>query len=168
MKITLRVLCLLFCVTPVTASGHDVQPSRDAAIQTFSLYAGKLRGDLFLKNGGVSDQIGLGMSNPDSPVRQDDGTWLIAGCRAKSCMEKAAIIATSGGEALAGGIVYYECSAKAAAKDCFSRPHLAIFQRRSATSPSLARNLADWARRELAAYKDYHPLKIDKTRMLPN
>lgn len=166
MKKLLVALCLL--VWPVVASGHDVQPSRDAAMQTFSLYAGKLRGDFFFKNGGVSDQVGLGMSIPDRPVRQDDGTWLVAGCRVKSCTEKAAIIATSGGEALAGGILYYACPRIPAAKDCFSHPHLAIFQRRSATSPSLARNLADWARRELAAYKDYHPLEIDKTRMLPN
>jgi len=105
MKKLLVALCLL--VWPVVASGHDVQPSRDAAMQTFSLYAGKLRGDFFFKNGGVSDQVGLGMSIPDRPVRQDDGTWLVAGCRVKSCTEKAAIIATSGGEALAGGILYY-------------------------------------------------------------
>lgn len=168
MKMTLLALCVLLCVTPVTASGHDVRPSRDAAIQTFSLYAGKLRGDFFVRNGSVSDQIGLGMSIPDDPIRLDDSTWLVAGCRAKSCTEKAAIIATSGGEALAGGIVYYECSGKAAAKDCFARPHLAVFLRRSATSPSLSRNLADWARKELASYKDYYPLQIDRARMLPN
>lgn len=162
----LTAICLLLCV-PAAAIGHDM-PSRDAAIQTFSLYAGKLRGDYFFKNGGVAGQVGLGMSSPDQPVRLDDGTWLVAGCRVHNCPEKAAIIATSGGEALAGGIVYYKCPGKADAKDCISGPRLAVFLRRTVTSPFLSRNLADWARKELAAYKDYRPLEIDSIRTLPN
>jgi hypothetical protein len=164
-----RISSILLCavLAPATAYGHDVPPSRDAAIMTMSTYAKGLRADYFQSGGTVSDQIAIGMGVPDKPVKQNDGTWLVAGCRPKSCDEKSAIIATSGGEALAAAIVHYACAKKNSAEDCATRPILTIFVRSFVTSPDVPRNLQDWARREVAQYKGRHPLQIEKIRTLP-
>ena len=167
MKTPLRAWCLLLCtiLSPVVANGQDAPPLRDAALMTMSAYTKGLRGDFFY-SGAVDDQIGIGMSIPDASRRLDDGTWLVSGCRHGNCTEKAAIIATSGGEALAAAILHYECSKKNAAKDCLGRPILTIFVRSFVNSPSVPRNLQDWARKELAQYKNYHPLRMTKIQIL--
>lgn len=165
----LRISSILLCavLAPAVAYGHDVPPSRDAAIITMSAYAKGLRADYFYSGGTVSDQIAVGMGVPDKPVKQDDGTWLVAGCRPRSCDEKSAIIATSGGEALAAAIVHYPCVKKNSPEDCSKHPILTIFLRSFVTSPDVPRNLQEWGRREVAQYKDRHPLRIEKIRMLP-
>ncbi len=155
-------------LAPGTVFAHDVPPSRDAAIITMRAYAKGLRADYFYSGGTVSDQIAVGMGVPDKPVKQDDGTWLVAGCRPHSCDEKSAIIATSGGEALAAAIVHYPCGKKPAVEDCLTKPILTIFLRSFVTSPDVPRNLQTWARREVAQYKDRHPLQIEKIKVLPH
>lgn len=134
---------------------------------TMSAYAKGLRADYFYPGGTVSDQIGAGMSVPGDIIKQDDGTWLVTGCRHGDCAEKSAIVARSGGESLAAAILHYPCGKKPAVEDCFKKPVLTIFLRSFVTSPDVPRNLQDWARREAARYKDYHPLRIEKIRMLP-
>ena len=135
---------------------------------TMSAYAKGLRADYFYSGGTVSDQIAAGMGVPDQPVKQNDGTWLVAGCRPHSCDEKSAIIARADGESLAAGVLYFPCGKKAGVKDCTKRPTLAVFLRSFVTSPDVPRNLQDWARREVAQYKDLHPLQIEKIQILPH
>jgi hypothetical protein len=137
---------------------------------TIGEYAKGMRGDYFYPRGLVADQILEGMSAPDEPVRQDDGTWLITGCRPHSCFEKTAVIATSGGEALAAGILHFHCrpdKKKSRGADCDDRYTLTIWLRPHVTSPFLPQNLREWATKAVARYNDYGPIGTYEVRMLP-
>lgn len=116
-------------------------------------YAKGLRADYFYPGGTVSDQIAGGMGVPDKPVKQDDGTWLVAGCRSHSCDEKSAIIATSGGEALAAAILHFHCrpyKKETKSGGCDDDYTLTILSRPSTTSASVSSNLRDWAIKAVA------------------
>ena len=172
MRSMLRLFCLLgmTVLVPVAASGQDKSLLRDPAITSMSAHAKGLRGDYFYPGGSVSDQIGVGMSIPDDIVKQDDGTWLVSGCRHGNCTEKSAIVVTARGEALAAAILHFHCRPymkKTKSGGCGDDYTLTILLRPSTTSASVSWNLRDWATKAVAQYKDHNTIKNFETRMLP-
>jgi hypothetical protein len=107
---------------------------------------GGIRADYFT-SARVSEQIMMGLGIPNPTRSLSDGNSLISGCRRHSCDEKSAIIATPAGTMLAAGMIYFPCSGKNAAPDCFKTPQLKLFMEKKNNRPDFVQELKDWAAR---------------------
>jgi hypothetical protein len=113
---------------------------------------GGMRGSYFIPNHLVSEQISMGLSRPNPILRLAHGTNLISGCRLHSCDEKAAVVVTDDGLALAFSLIHYSCRrVRDRAQDvrsvCADKPRQDIFLKRR--SVDVENDLRTWAQREV-------------------
>jgi hypothetical protein len=140
LSFVIPAIALLF---PAKATAEEVSPP--AVAKSIRQEFGPLRGDYFVRNRRVSDQIimGLGIPNPERKI--SDGNFLQSGCRRHYCPEKSAVLVTPSGMMLAAGMIYFPCSGEKAAPDCFETPHLRIFMKKKHDRPGFVQELQDWA-----------------------
>lgn len=142
-KIPPFVFSAIALLSPAKIAADEV--SHPAVGKSIRQELGNLRGDYFVRGGGVSDQIimGLGIPNPEKKI--SDGNFLQSGCRRHSCDEKSAVIVTPAGTMLAAGMIYSPCSVNNAAPDCFMTVHLKIFMKKKNNRPAFVQELQNWA-----------------------
>jgi hypothetical protein len=132
----------------VAAGSPDVGAAAFASAQR---QLGSMRGDYFVPNALVSEQLSMGLGIPNPIRRSSGGINLVSGCRIHSCDEKAAIVATNDGRALAVSLIYFPCHNQRGKSGrirevCEGKPRQDIFlERRSVDAEN---DLRAWAQRE--------------------
>jgi hypothetical protein len=87
---------------------HEM-PDTTAAYYAVRRFLGDLRGDYTLAWEPTYSQVSDALTVPDPLLRLGDGAALVSGCRRHSCMEKAAVVMSAKGEAVAVGIIHANC-----------------------------------------------------------
>jgi hypothetical protein len=164
----------LALLLPHTAAAHRVEPDREVVALAFENAAGpKMRGDYFWRGGLVAEQVIAGIGVPEDPVAVGNGLYLISGCRAHSCSEKAAILARENSVVVAAALVHFRCRPDGKGKagkrrtPCDDKHSLTIFRRNLFDSRDVQRILMDWAYR-LPPTRALIAPKTIETRLLPH
>src|SRR5258708_2210594 len=144
------VFAAVALLAPARAATDDVR--WPAVVKTVQHEFGGIRHNYFGRNWRVSEQIimGLGNPNPTRPIAH--GNYLVSGCRPHSCDEKSSLIVTPAGALFAAGMIYLRCRGDMDKRKplvaCDFRPHFRIFMKQKNDRPALVQELQDWAARE--------------------
>lgn len=171
----LSLLCLMAPLESVRAAGPLDSQRLYGSVQK---ELGGLRGNYFVQNLLVSEQIVMGMGNPAPNVRLADGNYLASGCRQHQCPEKAAVVVAPTGAMLAAALIYFPCIEHAkelaqAGSNCAQHRILALFVKQKNSRPALLKDLQDWAEGEIGAERNEYGAALvgyitkTETRIIP-
>jgi hypothetical protein len=147
---TIRKLSLLAGVLVLAgpAFAGAGSPVRDAAYKLLDRFFGTLTGSYIIPDAAVKDQVGAAMGIPRPDLLLPDGSYLVSGCRPRSCDEKGAVVVGPGGEITAAALISHKCNARAASA-CLPYPNFTVFVPHGQEQAAHVRALQEWARETL-------------------
>jgi hypothetical protein len=98
-------------------------PTNRDAYDALRPFLGDLRGDYIHPWKPAHVQIGMALGVPDEVRPLGGGVSFVSGCRPRSCFEKAAVVLSAKGEALAVGVIHYNCHLTTGPRESKRRPN---------------------------------------------